>query len=135
MGLDVVIAVTFYWFCIAVKGFSGHPNSTWTRVRIAFQVFHRAFIVYVTLIEASNWRNEHPTAMMKDWLEDDMAYAIYLPVLVLELLDASVRIGVSVKQKDYKVPSVKAFLLRCVPDFVVAASLIFLSLTISKFLK
>ncbi len=68
--------------------------------------------------------------MLKDWLEEDMAYAIYLPILLLELIDASVRIGIAVWQKEYAFPSVKAFIVRSLPDLAVVASMIYLQYVI-----
>ena len=130
MGLDVIAALAFYSFCISVKGLSPHPKSTWTTVRIVVQVFHRAFIIYWTLQRASYWMNGHPTSNLKDWLEEDMAYAIYLPILLLELIDASVRFGIAVRKKEYVFPSVKAFSVRSLPDVAVAASLIYLQYVI-----
>ena len=99
------------------------------------QVIHRSFIIYVTLQEASNWKSGHPTALLKDWLEDDMGYAIYLPILILELIDAGVRIGISVRNKDYVVPSAVAFIGRSLPDLAVVGSIIYLNHIIVQFSK
>ena len=102
-------------------------------VRIVFQVFHRAFIIYWTLQQASYWMNGHPTSNLKDWLQEDMAYAIYLPILLLELIDASVRIGIAVRKMDYVPPSVKVFVGRSLPDLAVASSIIYLSHVIAQY--
>lgn len=133
MGIDVIAVLVVYLFCISVKGLSGHPKSTWTMVRIVFQVFHRAFIIYWTLQQASYWMNGHPTSNLKDWLQEDMAYAIYLPILLLELIDASVRIGIAVRKMDYVPPSVKVFVGRSLPDLAVASSIIYLSHVIAQY--
>jgi hypothetical protein len=135
MGYDEVAAIAIYCFCISVRALSGHPRTDWTKIRIVVQVVHRAFVIYLTLVEASNWKNGHPTAMIKDWLEDDMAYAVYLPVLLLEFIDASLRISVSKKRKEYVLPTAKVFLIRCLPDLAVASSIFWLGFTIAHLAK
>ena len=69
--------------------------------------------------------------LVKDWLQEDMGYVLYLPVLVIELMWALWRIVVAVKEGEYQRPSAKDVILRALPDLLVWGAVGVLAVTTS----
>ena len=131
MGLDVLIIVVFSLGCTTARSFVPQAQTSRLNVKSAFLWLHRGFVIAITLVEAMKWRSGASTVLVKDWLQEDMGYVLYLPVLVIELMWALWRIVVAVKEGEYQRPSAKDVILRALPDLLVWGAVGVLAVTTS----
>ena len=120
---DIALAIAIYLPWIILRVLSPYRRSTCMAIGISATIAHRLLIVALFLWEAFNWRNGRPTAILKDLLQEDMGYVLYLPILILEGLVAGIQIWTEVKAKTYVLPTVSRVTVLAFPDLVVVASL------------
>lgn len=130
MELSYVITIGFYVIPILIRVASRHDYSLWTVIRLTILGLHRSVVVYFTLVEVNNWHTGHPTSLVKDWIQEDMGYVIYLPMLGLEMVESLVRIFRDIRSGRFSPPSVTQCVARSVPDIVVFGAIGYLATTI-----
>jgi hypothetical protein len=84
------------------------------------------FLAVLTLAEALKWQTGTSTVLLKDWLQEEMGYILYLPILVVELFCASLAVFGEIKRSSYVVPPLRQILLRAAPDAVFWGSALYL---------
>ena len=120
---DIALAIAIYLPWIILRVLSPHRRSTWMAIGICATIAHRLLIIALVLWEAFDWRNGRPTAILKDLLQEDMGYVLYLPILILEGLVAGTQIWREVKAKTYVLPTASQVTVLAFPDLAVFASL------------
>ena len=126
MGLDVLSIVTFSLVVTVVVALAPKASGRNIVFITVLRLLHRLFLAVLTLAEALKWQTGTSTVLLKDWLQEEMGYILYLPILVVELFCASLEVFGEIKRSSYVVPPLRQILLRAAPDAVFWGSALYL---------